>query len=159
MDTLIVMPTESEKKQDYGCSLFDSFLRWHFKQSSMPWQREPAGNCGATTPTPTPDPTAHRIDSLPQGEEGNTSTYFFAYFFAFGNLLLLYPHWPCWRLRVQTLQRSSPHLCQLFLTSIFIETEINIQQGSLYFDSFSDNGPFIWEQVKNLSGLRGVYVQ
>ncbi|KAK9536651.1 hypothetical protein VZT92_006417 [Zoarces viviparus] len=54
-------------------------------------------------------------------------------------------------LRVQTLQRSSPHLCQLFLTSIFIETEINIQQGSLYCDSFSDSGPFVWEQEARLA--------
>uniref|UniRef100_UPI0009B47C99 cilia- and flagella-associated protein 54 n=1 Tax=Monopterus albus TaxID=43700 RepID=UPI0009B47C99 len=49
-------------------------------------------------------------------------------------------------LQKQTLQRSSSHLCQLFFTSIFIETEINIQQQLLYCDSFSDNGPFIWEQ-------------
>nr|XP_046266152.1 cilia- and flagella-associated protein 54-like isoform X1 [Scatophagus argus] len=54
-------------------------------------------------------------------------------------------------LRVQTLQHSSPLLCQLFLTSIFIETEINIQQGSLYCDSFSDSGPFIWEQEARLA--------
>ncbi|XP_078122015.1 cilia- and flagella-associated protein 54 [Sander vitreus] len=54
-------------------------------------------------------------------------------------------------LHIQTLQRSSPHLCQLLLSSIFIETEINIQQGSLYCDSFSDNGPFIWEQEARLA--------
>ncbi|XP_045896455.1 cilia- and flagella-associated protein 54-like isoform X2 [Micropterus dolomieu] len=54
-------------------------------------------------------------------------------------------------LRVQTLQHSSPHLCQLFLTSIFVETEINILQGSLYCDSFSDSGPFIWEQEARLA--------
>ncbi|KAI3373646.1 hypothetical protein L3Q82_022233 [Scortum barcoo] len=54
-------------------------------------------------------------------------------------------------LRIQTLERSSPHLCQLFITSIFIETEINIQQGSLYCDSFSDNGPFIWNQEARLT--------
>ncbi|XP_037604654.1 cilia- and flagella-associated protein 54-like isoform X2 [Sebastes umbrosus] len=51
-------------------------------------------------------------------------------------------------LRVQTLQHSSPHLCQLFLTSIFIETEINIQQGSLYCDS---TVTFIWEQEARLA--------
>ncbi|XP_063751644.1 LOW QUALITY PROTEIN: cilia- and flagella-associated protein 54-like [Eleginops maclovinus] len=50
-------------------------------------------------------------------------------------------------LRVQTLQQSSPLLCQLFLTSIFIETEINIQQGLLN----SENGPFIWEQETRLA--------
>ncbi|KAJ4930367.1 hypothetical protein JOQ06_019371 [Pogonophryne albipinna] len=54
-------------------------------------------------------------------------------------------------LRVQTLLLSSPHLCQLFLTSIFIETEINIQQGSLNCDSFSDGGVFIWEQEVRLA--------
>uniref|UniRef100_A0AAQ6A3L2 Uncharacterized protein n=1 Tax=Amphiprion ocellaris TaxID=80972 RepID=A0AAQ6A3L2_AMPOC len=54
-------------------------------------------------------------------------------------------------LRKQALHCSSPHLCQLFLISIFIETEINIQQGSLYSDSFSDNGPFIWEQEARLA--------
>ncbi|KAF3840836.1 hypothetical protein F7725_006698 [Dissostichus mawsoni] len=54
-------------------------------------------------------------------------------------------------LRVQTLLLSSPHLCQLFLTSIFIETEINIQQGSLNCDSFSDSGTFIWEQEARLA--------
>ncbi|XP_029304212.1 cilia- and flagella-associated protein 54 [Cottoperca gobio] len=55
------------------------------------------------------------------------------------------------RLCVQTLQHSSPHLCQLFLTSIFIETDINIQQGSLYCNSFGVNGPFIWEQEARLA--------
>ncbi|XP_072231582.1 cilia- and flagella-associated protein 54 [Leuresthes tenuis] len=50
-----------------------------------------------------------------------------------------------------TLQHSSPHLCQLLLTSIFIETEINIQQGSLYCNSFSDVGPFIWEEEARLA--------
>ncbi|XP_051257635.1 cilia- and flagella-associated protein 54-like isoform X3 [Dicentrarchus labrax] len=54
-------------------------------------------------------------------------------------------------LRVQTLQCSSPYVCQLFLTSIFIETEINIHLGSLYCDSFSDNGLFIWEQEARLA--------
>eukprot|EP00064_Thunnus_orientalis_P016483 superscaffoldBa00003282_g16549 len=54
-------------------------------------------------------------------------------------------------LHIQTLQRSSPLLCQLFLTSIFIETEINIQQGSLYCDSSSDSGLFIWEQEARLA--------
>ncbi|XP_029375672.1 cilia- and flagella-associated protein 54 [Echeneis naucrates] len=55
------------------------------------------------------------------------------------------------RLNKQALQHSSSHLCQLFLTSIFIETEINIQQGSLFCDSFIDNGPFIWVQDARLA--------
>ncbi|XP_069567775.1 cilia- and flagella-associated protein 54 [Brachyistius frenatus] len=55
------------------------------------------------------------------------------------------------RLNTRTLQSSSPHLVQLFLTSIFTETEINIQQGALFCDSFSDLGPFTWEQEARLS--------
>ncbi|XP_029924999.1 cilia- and flagella-associated protein 54 [Myripristis murdjan] len=55
------------------------------------------------------------------------------------------------RLRVQTLQHSSSVLLQLFLTSIFIETEINIQQGALYCDSVCDNGPLIWGQEARLA--------
>ncbi|KAM4545334.1 cilia- and flagella-associated protein 54-like isoform 3-T3 [Odontesthes bonariensis] len=51
----------------------------------------------------------------------------------------------------RTLQHSSPHLCQLFLSSIFIEAEINIQQGSLYCSSFSDVGPFFWEEEARLA--------
>ncbi|XP_053187065.1 cilia- and flagella-associated protein 54-like [Scomber japonicus] len=54
-------------------------------------------------------------------------------------------------LHIQTLQHSSPLLCQLFLTSIFIETEINIQQGLLYCDTSSDSGLFIWEQEARLT--------
>ncbi|XP_061596722.1 cilia- and flagella-associated protein 54-like [Cololabis saira] len=54
-------------------------------------------------------------------------------------------------LHKQTIQHSSPYLCQLFLTSIFIETEINVRQGSLYSDSFSPRGPFIWEQEARLA--------
>ncbi|CAJ1063980.1 cilia- and flagella-associated protein 54-like isoform X6 [Xyrichtys novacula] len=52
---------------------------------------------------------------------------------------------------VWTLQCSSPHLVRLFITSIFIETEINIQQGSLYFDPISHNRPFIWEKEARLA--------
>ncbi|XP_028322438.1 cilia- and flagella-associated protein 54 isoform X3 [Gouania willdenowi] len=51
----------------------------------------------------------------------------------------------------ETLQRCSPQLCKMFLTSIFIETEINIQQGSLFWDSFSARGPFIWEKEARLA--------
>ncbi|KAM3869188.1 cilia- and flagella-associated protein 54 [Diretmus argenteus] len=54
-------------------------------------------------------------------------------------------------LRVHTLQRSSPLLLQLFLTSIFIGTEINVQQGALYCDALSDNGPLIWGQEARLA--------
>ncbi|XP_041657541.1 cilia- and flagella-associated protein 54-like isoform X3 [Cheilinus undulatus] len=52
---------------------------------------------------------------------------------------------------VQTLQCSSSHLVRLFLKSIFTETEINIQQGSLYWESISHNGPFIWEKEARLA--------
>ncbi|KAA8586963.1 hypothetical protein FQN60_000799 [Etheostoma spectabile] len=61
-------------------------------------------------------------------------------------------------LHVQTLQRSSPYLCRLFLASVFIETEINIQQGLLHCDSFSDNGPFIWEQEARLAECKRMLV-
>ncbi|KAM4547577.1 cilia- and flagella-associated protein 54 [Fundulus diaphanus] len=54
-------------------------------------------------------------------------------------------------LHKETLQHSSPHLCQMFLTVIFTETERNIQQASLHWDSFSDGGPFIWEQEARLA--------
>ncbi|XP_056140205.1 cilia- and flagella-associated protein 54 [Lampris incognitus] len=53
-------------------------------------------------------------------------------------------------LHVQTLQHSSPPLLQLFLTSIFIETAINIQQDVLCCDSASENEPFIWGQEARL---------
>ncbi|XP_034034310.1 cilia- and flagella-associated protein 54-like [Thalassophryne amazonica] len=62
------------------------------------------------------------------------------------------------RLRVQTLQNSSSLLCKLFLTSIFIETEINIQQGSLYCDTFGDSGPFIWQQESRMAECDRVLV-
>ncbi|XP_047462207.1 cilia- and flagella-associated protein 54-like isoform X2 [Mugil cephalus] len=54
-------------------------------------------------------------------------------------------------LHKETLQYYSPYLCQLFHTSIFIETEINIQQRSLCCHSISDNGPFVWEQEARLA--------
>ncbi|KAM4620352.1 cilia- and flagella-associated protein 54 [Polymixia lowei] len=54
-------------------------------------------------------------------------------------------------LHVQTLQRSSPLLLQMFLTSIFIETEINIQEGALYCDSLCDSGPPICGQEARLA--------
>ncbi|XP_015238280.1 PREDICTED: cilia- and flagella-associated protein 54 [Cyprinodon variegatus] len=55
------------------------------------------------------------------------------------------------RLRKETLQNSSPHLCQMFLASIFTETEINVQQASLHWASFSNSGPFIWEQEAKIA--------
>ncbi|XP_060941291.1 cilia- and flagella-associated protein 54-like [Limanda limanda] len=60
------------------------------------------------------------------------------------------------RLREQTLELSSPHLRKLFLISIFIETEINIQQGSLLYGC--KNGPFIWEQEVRLAECERVLV-
>ncbi|XP_035999007.1 LOW QUALITY PROTEIN: cilia- and flagella-associated protein 54 [Fundulus heteroclitus] len=54
-------------------------------------------------------------------------------------------------LHKETLQHSSPHLCQMFLRVIFAETERNIQQASLHWDSFSDGGPFLWEQEARLA--------
>ncbi|XP_034463390.1 cilia- and flagella-associated protein 54-like [Hippoglossus hippoglossus] len=60
------------------------------------------------------------------------------------------------RLCEQTLELASPHLRKLFLISIFIETEINIQQGSLYYGC--NNGPFIWEQEVRLAECERVLV-
>ncbi|KAM9729701.1 cilia- and flagella-associated protein 54 [Menidia menidia] len=54
-------------------------------------------------------------------------------------------------LHLQALQHCSPHQCQLFLTSIFVDTEINNKMGSLYCNSFSDIGPFIWEKEARLA--------
>ncbi|XP_061154554.1 cilia- and flagella-associated protein 54-like [Syngnathus typhle] len=54
-------------------------------------------------------------------------------------------------LHMKHLQWSSPLLCQLFLTSIFIETDINIQQQSLLCDSGSICGLFVWKQEVRLA--------
>lgn len=48
-----------------------------------------------------------------------------------------------------TIQQSSSHLCNLVLTSIFIETEISIQEGALCCETLSDSSPFIWDQVQS----------
>ncbi|KAB5542294.1 hypothetical protein PHYPO_G00089970 [Pangasianodon hypophthalmus] len=50
----------------------------------------------------------------------------------------------------ETLQLSSPLLQQLFLTSIFMQTDIHIQQRALYCDSLSDGSPLIWGQEARL---------
>ena len=55
------------------------------------------------------------------------------------------------RLHVEKLERSSPLLLQWFLTSVFIETDINVQQGALFCDSLSDKGPLILGQVCSVS--------
>ncbi|KAI5094045.1 cilia- and flagella-associated protein 54 isoform X1 [Silurus meridionalis] len=51
----------------------------------------------------------------------------------------------------EILQLSSPVLQQLFLTSIFIQTNIHIQEGALYCDSLSDGSPLIWGQEARLA--------
>ncbi|XP_054611224.1 cilia- and flagella-associated protein 54-like [Dunckerocampus dactyliophorus] len=53
-------------------------------------------------------------------------------------------------LHLKALQNSSPLLCQLFLTSIFIRIDINIQQHSLLCDSGSIRGLFVWKQEARL---------
>ncbi|KAK0149175.1 Cilia- and flagella-associated protein 54 [Merluccius polli] len=55
------------------------------------------------------------------------------------------------RLHVEKLERSSPLLLQWFLTSVFIETDINVQQGALFCDSLSDKGPLILGQNARLA--------
>ncbi|XP_032432607.1 cilia- and flagella-associated protein 54 [Xiphophorus hellerii] len=54
-------------------------------------------------------------------------------------------------LHKETLQHTSPNICKMFLNSIFTETEINIEQASLHFDTCGDRGPFIWEQEARLA--------
>ncbi|GAA6097241.1 cilia- and flagella-associated protein 54 isoform X3 [Tachysurus ichikawai] len=55
------------------------------------------------------------------------------------------------KLCAETLQLSSPILQQLFLTSIFMQSDINIQERALYCDSVSEGSPLIWEQEDRLA--------
>ncbi|XP_043093869.1 cilia- and flagella-associated protein 54 [Puntigrus tetrazona] len=55
------------------------------------------------------------------------------------------------RLRPENLQLSSPLLQQLFFFTIFIQTDIDIQEGALFCDSLCDGGPLIWGQEARLS--------
>uniref|UniRef100_A0A8C9R316 Cilia- and flagella-associated protein 54 n=2 Tax=Scleropages formosus TaxID=113540 RepID=A0A8C9R316_SCLFO len=55
------------------------------------------------------------------------------------------------RLCSEALQHSSPLLLQLFLKSIFMQTDIHVQEGALYCDVLSDRGPLIWGQVARLA--------
>ncbi|XP_048011696.1 cilia- and flagella-associated protein 54 isoform X3 [Megalobrama amblycephala] len=55
------------------------------------------------------------------------------------------------RLRPETLQLSSPLLQQLFFSTIFIQTDIHIQEGALFCDSLCDRGPLIWGQEARLA--------
>ncbi|KAF6725713.1 Cilia- and flagella-associated protein 54 [Oryzias melastigma] len=52
-----------------------------------------------------------------------------------------------------TIQQSSPHLCNLVLTSIFIETEISIQERALRCETLSNSSPFVWDQDARLAGV------
>ncbi|KAG1953321.1 cilia- and flagella-associated protein [Pimephales promelas] len=55
------------------------------------------------------------------------------------------------RLRPETLQFSSPLLQQLFFSTIFIQTDIHIQEGALFCDSLCDGGPLILGQEARLA--------
>ncbi|XP_058629752.1 cilia- and flagella-associated protein 54-like isoform X3 [Onychostoma macrolepis] len=55
------------------------------------------------------------------------------------------------RLRPETLQLSSPLLQQLFFSTIFIQTDIHIQEGALFCDILCDGGPLIWGQEARLA--------
>ncbi|KAG7266706.1 hypothetical protein CRUP_037273 [Coryphaenoides rupestris] len=55
------------------------------------------------------------------------------------------------RLHVDRLERSSPLLLQWFLASVFIETDIRVQQEALFCDSLSEKGPLIWGQNARLA--------
>ncbi|CAL8304959.1 unnamed protein product, partial [Gadus morhua 'NCC'] len=54
-------------------------------------------------------------------------------------------------LNVERLERSSPLLLRWFLSSFFIETDINVQQGALFCDSLSEKGLHIWAQNARLA--------
>ncbi|RXN21254.1 cilia- and flagella-associated 54 [Labeo rohita] len=55
------------------------------------------------------------------------------------------------RLRPETLQLSSPLLQQLFFSTVFIQTDIHIQEGALFCDSLCDGGALIWGQEARLA--------
>ncbi|KAL0195542.1 hypothetical protein M9458_009114, partial [Cirrhinus mrigala] len=46
---------------------------------------------------------------------------------------------------------SSPLLQQQFFSTIFIQTDIHIQEGALFCDSLCDGGPLIWGQEARLA--------
>ena len=56
---------------------------------------------------------------------------------------------------MERLESCSPLLLQWFLSSVFIETDINVQQGALFCDSLSEKGLHIWAQV---CSVRLVYI-
>ncbi|XP_060759219.1 cilia- and flagella-associated protein 54 [Neoarius graeffei] len=58
----------------------------------------------------------------------------------------------------EILQLSSPLLQQLFLTSVFIQTDIHIQEKALYCDSLSDGNPLIWGQEARLAECERILV-
>ncbi|XP_062373452.1 cilia- and flagella-associated protein 54 [Sardina pilchardus] len=55
------------------------------------------------------------------------------------------------RLCVELLNRTSPLLHQFVFSSIFMQTEIHIQEGALFCDSLCDQGPLIWGQKARLA--------
>lgn len=142
---LKVKQRKSRVRHVRGASVGWFFPRWHFKQSSIPSLKRPAVNCGVITQTQT-QLTAHRKDLLWEGEAESTIHTDQIAFCPFWFITFFFFNSPFYRLHMATLQHSSPHLCQLFLTSVFLETEINIQQESLH--SCSSSGKFAWDQVK-----------
>ncbi|KAI1882318.1 hypothetical protein AGOR_G00249440 [Albula goreensis] len=55
------------------------------------------------------------------------------------------------RLQEQNLTHASPLLQKLLLTSIFIETDIHVQEGALYCDAVIEEGPLILGQRARLA--------
>ncbi|KAJ8245687.1 hypothetical protein GJAV_G00273400 [Gymnothorax javanicus] len=55
------------------------------------------------------------------------------------------------RLRDDTLSHCSPILQQMLLTSIFIHTDMRVQEGALYCDAMSDQGSLKWGQEARLA--------
>ncbi|MBN3311738.1 CFA54 protein, partial [Atractosteus spatula] len=55
------------------------------------------------------------------------------------------------RLVLEALTQASPLLLQLFLSTIFMQTDIRVHEGKLFCDSLCDGGPLIWGQVARLA--------
>ncbi|XP_069048817.1 cilia- and flagella-associated protein 54 isoform X2 [Lepisosteus oculatus] len=55
------------------------------------------------------------------------------------------------RLVSEALTQASPLLLQLFLSTIFMQTDIRVHEGKLFCDSLCDGGPLIWGQVARLA--------
>ncbi|XP_066561432.1 cilia- and flagella-associated protein 54 isoform X1 [Amia ocellicauda] len=62
------------------------------------------------------------------------------------------------RLCSEAVSQASPVLLQLFLSTIFMQADIHIQEGALFCDSLCDGGPLIWGQLSRLAECERVLV-